>query len=96
MDIIILLIGISILILGIPAGFILRRLTIEEIKSGRIYFNVLWLSSIILAIIFLFIPIEDKEYKYTLIFGLLFIAIISFISWTKPLGKKLIIKKEKK
>lgn len=88
MDVITLLIGILILIIGILIGLILRKTTEEEIKSGRVYFNVLWISGIILAVIFFFIPIEDKEYKYTLIFSLLFISIVSFVSWIKPNNKR--------
>lgn len=88
--------GLSVLILAIPIGLILKRMTIEEMESGRIYFNILWLSSIILAIAFYFIPMSNVYDQYTIIFGLLFIAIISFISWKNPRENKIIIGKGRK
>lgn len=90
------LIGVSILVLSIPVGYILKRLTIEEIGPGRIYLQLVWTLSFILGLIFIFIPIQNKPYKYTIIFSLFFISIISFISWKKPYKKMRIITKEKK
>ncbi|HRZ85546.1 MAG TPA: hypothetical protein P5277_02085 [Candidatus Paceibacterota bacterium] len=74
--------SVIILLLAIPIGYILKHYTKEEIKSGRKYFFYLFITSIVISSIFLFIPI-NFVLKSTIIFGLLFIAIVSFISWKK-------------
>ncbi len=70
------------LLLAIPAGYILRILTLDEIKYGKFYFKLIIIISIILGIISLLIPI-DIILKKTLFFGFLFMAIVSFMSWLK-------------
>jgi hypothetical protein len=82
------LIGIFILIFSIPAGYLLRYFTKEEIEIGRPYFAIIWLISLIGGIIFMFILIDNEPYKYTIIFSLFFIAVISFISWFKANHKR--------
>jgi hypothetical protein len=65
-----LLIGIVLLSLGIPIGNILAKVTKEELKSGKKYFKILILASLIGAIVFLIIGND------TLLFSFLFIAIV--------------------
>lgn len=82
-------VAISVLIIAIPIGFILRKMTPEELKDGKIYFAIIWLLSLILALISFFLNFSEAD-KYTIIFSLIFIAIISFISWfdIEKYGKK--------
>ena len=74
------ILGFVILALAVPAGYILRYYTKEEIKPGKKYFLALWTICLALAFIFLFIPLEEVI-KKTTIFSLLFISIVSYISW---------------
>ncbi len=71
------------LLASIPAGYILKHLTKEEIQDGRKYFKIIWITSLILAISFLFFSFNDSPQKQTLIFSLLFITNVAFISWRK-------------
>ena len=66
-----LLIGIGVLSLGIPIGNLLAKATKEELKSGREYFKVLIILSLIGAVIF-FGFLNDA-----LLFSFLFIAIVT-------------------
>ncbi|PIN95241.1 hypothetical protein COU53_00375 [Candidatus Pacearchaeota archaeon CG10_big_fil_rev_8_21_14_0_10_30_48] len=70
-----------ILACSFPIGYLLKYLTKEELKSGRKYFQMVWFVSLIIAIGMLFYPTEDLIYKQAVIFTLLFIANIAFISW---------------
>ena len=70
-EVIKLLIGLLILILGIPIGKLLAKLTKEELKSGQIWFKLLILISTILGIIGLIIQND------TLMFTCFFIAIVT-------------------
>lgn len=72
--------AILILILAIPIGVILKKITKEEIDYGKNYFQILSIMSITIAIFLLFLPIESNL-KKTAIFSLIFIAIVSFISY---------------
>ncbi|MEM3074704.1 MAG: hypothetical protein QW727_02060 [Candidatus Pacearchaeota archaeon] len=78
-----LLIAFLILLASIPIGYILKYITKEEIESGRKYFKIIWITSLVLAFILLFIPINSSKYKQVIIFTLLFIANVVFISWKK-------------
>ncbi|MFA5019734.1 MAG: hypothetical protein WC533_01405 [Candidatus Pacearchaeota archaeon] len=69
------------LILAIPAGYILKKMTKEEIRKGRKYFKLISISSLILAVILYFIKFGDSYMKFSAILTLIFIAIVSFISW---------------
>lgn len=71
-------IGIAVLLLGIPIGNILAKNTREELKGGRKWFNLLILISLIGAIISIIIG-EDS-----LLFAFLFIAIVT----SRSLGKR--------
>ena len=66
-----LLIGIGILILGIPIGNYLARITKEELKQGRRWFEVLVLISLVGGLIGLIIG-DD-----VLLFSFFFIAIVT-------------------
>lgn len=87
MEIIKLVVAISILILAIPLGYLLKILTKEEIPQGRIYFEILWVTSLVIGSILFFINFNNEYYKYTILFTLIFISIISFISWYNSKNK---------
>ncbi|MEK6833605.1 MAG: hypothetical protein AABY32_06180 [Nanoarchaeota archaeon] len=72
------LIGVAILLLGIPIGDILAKNTREELKSGRKWFVLLISISLIGAVLSLIFN-EDS-----LLFTFLFIAIVT----SRSLGKK--------
>ena len=75
------ILGFIILALAVPAGYILRHYTKEELKPGRKYFLVLWAVCLALAFVFLFIPLSDQILKKIIIFSLLFISVVSYLSW---------------
>ncbi len=64
-------IGIILLILGIPIGRFLARITKEELESGKKWFRLLILISFIGAIVSLFVKND------ALLFGFLFIVIVT-------------------
>lgn len=70
-DIYYLLIGIVVLFLGIPVGDLLAKSTKEELKSGKKYFRIITLISLLGALISLF---TGKDY---LLFSFLFIAVVT-------------------
>ena len=74
------LIAVIVLTCGIPIGLMLKKSTKEELKSGKKYFKILWIGCLILAIVAYFIPV-NYSLKMTVIFSLLFVAIVSFMSW---------------
>ena len=76
------LIGIGVLILGIPIGELLAWMAREELKEGKPWFKGIILVSLILAIVGL---ILGNDF---LIFGFLFIAIVT--------SRSLKLKKRKK
>jgi hypothetical protein len=76
-----LLLAFVILASSFPIGYIIKYLTKEEIKSGKIYFQATWVISLVLAIGFILFPIHDYFYKQAIIFTLLFIANVAYISW---------------
>jgi|TARA_Y100000310_G_scaffold121029_1_gene119805 hypothetical protein len=65
------LIGIVFLLLGIPIGNFLAKVTKEELKSGRKWFKLIVLVSLIGGVIGLIIGND------VLLFSLLFIAIVT-------------------
>ena len=66
-----LLMGIALLVLGIPIGNLLAKVTKEELKHGKKYFRILITLSLIGAVVFLILGND------ALLFGLLFIAIVT-------------------
>jgi|WetSurMetagenome_2_1015567.scaffolds.fasta_scaffold1484877_1 hypothetical protein len=83
-------IGIIVLILGVPIGNILAKNTREELKDGRQWFFVLIFVSFAGAIIFLIFR-EDA-----LLFTFLFIAIVTSRSIVEKKEKKISNKSSKK
>lgn len=69
--------GIALLILGIPIGNLLAKVTKEELKQGKKYFKSLIILSLVGAVIFLILGND------ALLFGLLFIAVVTSRSLKK-------------
>jgi len=72
-----LVIGVAFLILGFPIGNILAKMTKEELHSGKKYFKTLIIVSLVGAVVFLILGND------ALLFGLLFIAIVTSRSLKK-------------
>lgn len=72
-----LLIGVLILLLGIPLGNYLAKITREELKQGKKWFKLIILVSLIGAIVSLLLRNDP------LLFGFLFILIITSRSLKK-------------
>ncbi len=68
------IIEIIILFLAVPVGILIARLTRDEMKDGRKYFQIIEFISIIGAIVFSFLRLPYISYT----FG--FILIVSIIS----------------
>ncbi len=83
-------IGILVLALGFPIGSYLAKITREELKSGQIWFNLLIIISVIGTILGLIFGND------ALLFGLLFMAIVTSRSLLKTKKKILKVKKTKK
>ncbi len=85
---------ILVLLIGIPIGYFLSKITKEELIQGRIGFKILiWVSIFsLIFIIFLNIP---TQIKITLIFTFLFIILITLISFKQSFCSKK-TKKQKK
>lgn len=77
------LLAIIILVLSIPIGFFLKWITKEEIKPGKKYFFLLFILSLILSLSVLLLPI-NIILKKSSFFSLIFISIVSYISWYEP------------
>ncbi len=80
------LIEIIILILGIPAGYLIAWLARDELVAGRMWFKILIIISILIGIIFYFF---DRIY---ISLSTAFIVIVSAISLMKSYDKKWIKK----
>ncbi len=65
------LIGIGILLLGIPIGSYLAKITKEELKKGQKWFKLIVIISLIGAVVSLFLTND------VLLFSFLFIAIVT-------------------
>ena len=76
-----LIIGICVLILGIPIGNYLARITREELKSGKKYFRMIVILGLILGFAGLIIRND------VLLFTGFFIAIVTSRSLVKPSKK---------
>lgn len=85
-----LLIGIGVLILGIPIGNLLARATNEELGQRRIWFILIILLCAVGALLGLIFRND------AMLFALLFIAIVTSRSLKKPVRKGKIEKKVKK
>ena len=71
------LIGIAILLLGIPIGSYLAKITKEELKKGQKWFKLIVIISLIGAIVSLILSND------ILLFSFLFIAIVTSRSLRK-------------
>jgi hypothetical protein len=69
--------GVILLVLGIPIGNVLAKMTKEELKSGKKWFKILIAFSLIGAVIFLIFRND------TLLFIFLFIAVVTSRSLKK-------------
>ena len=69
------------LIMSVPIGYLLRSITKEELKAGKKYFRLFWIISLIVAFGMLFVDFNDYTLKLSIIFTLLFMANVAFISW---------------
>lgn len=82
LEILNILIGFLVLILGIPIGNLLARYTKEELKDGRKWFNLIILIGLIGGIVGLIIRND------ALMFSFLFIAIVT----SRAISRDLIVK----
>tara|TARA_Y100000310_G_C20594792_1_gene769932 strand:- start:785 stop:1027 length:243 start_codon:yes stop_codon:yes gene_type:complete len=78
-----LLIAFLILLGSFPIGYMVKYLTKEEIRSGRKYFRGVWIVCLAGAIAMLFSSTMNLLDKQAIIFTLLFMANVAFISWRK-------------
>lgn len=78
-----LLIAFLILLGSFPVGYVIKGLTKEEIEPGRKYFKGIWIVCLALSVMMLFYYMVDLLYRQAIVFTLLFIANIAFISWRK-------------
>tara|TARA_Y100000310_G_scaffold261214_1_gene270478 strand:- start:2795 stop:3046 length:252 start_codon:yes stop_codon:yes gene_type:complete len=76
-----LLIAFLILLGSFPVGYLVRGLTKEEIEPGRKYFRGIWIVCLVLSVLMLFYSMRDLLYQQAIVFTLLFIANVAFISW---------------
>jgi hypothetical protein len=76
------LIGIFVLILGIPIGNLLAKLTREELKAGQRWFRLIVIFSLIGAVMALILKND------ALLFALLFIAVVTSRSLRVPRGNR--------
>jgi hypothetical protein len=76
------LIGIFVLILGIPIGNLLAKMTREELKAGQRWFRLIVIFSLIGAVMALILRND------ALLFALLFIAIVTSRSLRVPRGNR--------
>jgi len=76
-----LMIAFIILIASFPIGYIVKSLTKEELKSGKKYFQVVWIICLVLSVGMVFYSMSDDYYRQAVIFTLLFIANVAYISW---------------
>ena len=73
--------GFLLLLSSIPAGHILRHLTKEELKQGKKYFLIVWILSIVGALVLLANPMINNNFRLSMIFTMLFIANVAYINW---------------
>ena len=77
-----LIIGIGVLVLGIPLGILLAKKTKEELKSGQKWFKIIIILSLIGGVIGLIIG-DD-----VLFFSFFFIAIVVSMSLKRKVTEK--------
>lgn len=72
---------IVLLLLGIPAGMLIARLTEDELKEGRKWFYWTAIMGVLAGIWFYLVG------KYDLMWTFFFLSIISFVSYTRSFRK---------
>jgi len=65
-------------LMGIPAGFILRYFTMEEMKPGRKWFRMIAMVSLVI-ILGLIVTGEDLPLYYTVFSFIFFICVVPLI-----------------
>ena len=85
------MISVLILLTAFPVGYLLAKLTREELISGRFWFSMIILVAIITAVINLSF-IKDFEFRLVNVLTLLYITIVSCISLWKSFDKKFVKK----
>ena len=81
------IVEIIIILLAIPAGLMLAHAARDELEEGRNWFRILTIASLALAGLFWLLG-----YNYITL-TLIFIAIVSFISYIKSKDRKFIRKR---
>lgn len=76
-----------VVLLAIPTGIIVAKSTREELKAGRKSFLTLMILSIFVAILSLLFKIIPDD-KLLIIFSMLFIFIVSLISYKFSFRKR--------
>jgi hypothetical protein len=76
------LIGIAVLIVGVPLGNLLAKFTKEELDAGQVWFKLLVLISVIIG--FVGLILQDD----VLMFSMFFIAIVTSRSLKPKKGKR--------
>jgi len=72
---------IVIILLSIPAGYLIAWLCMDELVIGRRWFKLIMILSILLGLIFLF-------YNIIIALTMFFILIVALISYRKSFDKK--------
>lgn len=84
-----------VIIFAIPLGFLLARLTKEELKQGRKAFITIIAVSLIILIITIFLPLS-LDNKLFIITSMFFLLLLAFISLRKSYKKVKLRKKKKR
>jgi uncharacterized membrane protein YfcA len=77
-----LVIGIFVIILGFPIGYLLAHLTKEELQQGKKWFKLIIIASLFGTLVSLFLKND------VLLFSFLFIIIVTSISLKKKKRKR--------
>lgn len=83
-----------VLLAAFPLGFLLAKATKEELKVGRRAFVSILLASIAVIVVSLFLGFSDED-KLFLVLSMLFIALISYISFKESYKKEKITSKRR-
>lgn len=76
-----------VLLCAIPLGFLLAKLTKEELKQGRKAFKAIIIISFVIAAILFFLPIS-LDNKIFIIASMFFLMILALISLTQSYRRK--------
>ena len=76
------------IILAFPAGYLLARMTRDELVKGRKFFEVLILASLIILFSSLFL--ENKRLTFAILLTMVFSMIVCLTSLYKSFDKKFV------